>query len=170
MDLSIVVPLYNEEGSLRELNQKLQNVLSRLNINYEILYIDDGSRDNSVKILKELATQDVHLKVIQHKRNFGKSTALAVAFSKTEGDLVVTMDADLQDDPEEIPRFIARINQGYDLVSGWKQDRQDPLIKLISSKIFNLTVAFLSGLKIHDFNCGFKIYRKEHELGSFSLG
>lgn len=161
MNLSVVIPLYNEEGSLLELNQQLKNVLANLDISYEILYIDDGSADNSVKILKELVAGDSHLKIIQHKRNFGKSTALAVAFSKVQGDLVVTMDADLQDDPQEIPRFIAEIKKGYDLVSGWKQDRQDPLVKLISSKIFNTTVSLLSGLKLHDFNCGFKIYKKE---------
>lgn len=161
MDLSVVIPLYNEEESLRELNQKLISVLAKLNINYEVLYIDDGSIDNSVAILKELAKTDSHLKIFQHKRNFGKSTALAVAFSKAEGGLVVTMDADLQDDPEEIPRFITEINKGYDLVSGWKENRQDPLIKILSSKIFNTTISLLSGLKLHDFNCGFKIYRKE---------
>lgn len=160
MDLSVIIPLYNEEGSLRELNDKLNKVLKNLNISYEILYIDDGSRDKSVEILNEIVSQNQNVKLIVLKRNFGKSTALSVAFEKVRGELVVTMDADLQDDPEEIPRMIEVINTGYDLVSGWKQKRQDPFIKILSSKIFNFTVSFLSGLKIHDFNCGFKIYRQ----------
>ncbi|MBT4209651.1 MAG: glycosyltransferase family 2 protein [Candidatus Komeilibacteria bacterium] len=161
MDLSVVIPLYNEEESLRPLNKILKNVLGKLNVKYEILYIDDGSRDESVKILKEISSNDKHVKVIELKRNFGKSIALAVGFDKLVGDLVITMDADLQDDPEEIPKLIEQIEKNYDLVSGWKYKRKDPLVKILSSKIFNFTVSLLSGLKIHDFNCGFKIYRKE---------
>jgi glycosyltransferase involved in cell wall biosynthesis len=161
MNLSIVIPLYNEEESIEKLNKKLKEVLIKLGINYEILYIDDGSRDASVKILRDLSSQDDHLRIIELKRNFGKSIALAVGFDQVLGDLVVTMDADLQDDPEEIPKLIEKINSGYDLVSGWKYKRKDPFVKILSSKIFNFTVSLLSGLKIHDFNCGFKIYRQE---------
>ncbi|MBT4516307.1 MAG: glycosyltransferase family 2 protein [Candidatus Komeilibacteria bacterium] len=161
MNLSIIIPLYNEEESIGELNKRLKEVLVKLKINYEILYIDDGSRDTSVKILRTLSAQDEHLRIIELKRNFGKSIALAVGFEQVLGDLVVTMDADLQDDPGEIPRLIEKINSGYDLISGWKYKRKDPFVKILSSKIFNFTVSLLSGLKIHDFNCGFKIYKQE---------
>ena len=137
MNLSIIIPLYNEEESIGELNKRLKEVLVKLKINYEILYIDDGSRDTSVKILRTLSAQDEHLRIIELKRNFGKSIALAVGFEQVLGDLVVTMDADLQDDPGEIPRLIEKINSGYDLISGWKYKRKDPFVKILSSKIFN---------------------------------
>ncbi|MBT6691681.1 glycosyltransferase [Candidatus Parcubacteria bacterium] len=160
-EISIVIPLFNEKGSLQELNDKLVDVLTGLNLTYEIVYIDDGSDDGSLDILKQLKVSNQQIKVISLRRNFGKSAALAIGFQECQGDLVVTMDADLQDDPNEIPNLIAKINKGYDLVSGWKKDRKDPLVKLISSKIFNITVASMTGIKLHDFNCGFKIYKKE---------
>ncbi|MCD4705774.1 glycosyltransferase family 2 protein [bacterium] len=159
--ISVIIPLLNEAESIEELNKKIIEVLSSINFDYEIIYIDDGSTDNSYEILKRLKNENEKIIVIHFKRNFGKSIALNVGFQEAVGDLVITMDADLQDDPLEIPNFIEKINKGYDLVSGWKQNRKDCLIKLISSKIFNITVSLLSGLKLNDVNCGFKIYKKE---------
>lgn len=160
--LSVLIPLYNEEKSLQPLSEQIGQVLNKLNYQYEIIYIDDGSTDGSfteLKKIKHLLGDKV--KIIQFRKNFGKSAALAAGFKYAEGDLITTMDADLQDDPQEIPNFISKINEGYDLVSGWKQKRKDPLIKILSSKIFNFTVSLLTGIKLHDFNCGFKIYRSE---------
>jgi len=159
--LSIIIPVFNEEHSLEELNTKILQVLFDLSFDYEIIYIDDGSTDKSFEILEKLHLENPRVKVIQFKKNFGKSAALACGFKEAGGDLIITMDADLQDEPEEIPNLINKINEGYDLVSGWKEKRKDSLIKLISSKIFNFTASVLLGLKLHDFNCGFKIYRKE---------
>lgn len=159
--ISVIIPLLNEAESIDELNKKIIGVLSSINFDYEIIYIDDGSTDNSYEILKKIKQANEKIIVIHFKRNFGKSIALNVGFQEAVGDLVITMDADLQDDPSEIPNFIEKINKGYDLISGWKQNRKDRLIKLISSKIFNITVSLLSGLKLNDVNCGFKIYKKE---------
>jgi glycosyltransferase involved in cell wall biosynthesis len=159
--LSIVIPVFNEMESLEELNSRITKALSGLSFDYEIVYINDGSTDNSFKILKKIKEQNPKIKIIQFRRNFGKSAALDVAFKEASGDLIITMDGDLQDEPTEIINFIKKIEEGYDMISGWKQNRKDPLIKLISSKIFNLTVSKLTGIKLHDFNCGFKIYRKE---------
>ncbi|NCF75154.1 MAG: glycosyltransferase [Xanthomonadaceae bacterium] len=172
--ISIIIPLLNEMESIEELNKKIIKVLSFINFDYEIIYIDDGSTDDSYEILKRLkqahslrhppvgeADGRGKITIIHFKKNFGKSIALNIGFQEAKGDLIITMDADLQDDPLEIPNFIKKINKGYDLVSGWKQKRKDGLIKLISSKIFNITVSLLSGIKLHDFNCGFKIYKKE---------
>ena len=158
--ISVVIPLLNEKNSLQELNGKLVGVLAGLPLEYEIVYIDDGSSDGSLDVLKKLKGENQKIKVISLRRNFGKSTALSIGFQECQGDLVVTMDADLQDDPSEIPNLIAKVGEGYDLVSGWKKDRKDPLVKLISSKIFNITVSSMTGIKLHDFNCGFKIYRQ----------
>lgn len=159
--LSIIIPTFNEAESLEELNKKIIQVLLALPFNYEIIYIDDGSTDKSFDILNELHQKNSKIKIIQFRKNFGKSAALAAGFTEAVGDLIITMDADLQDDPSEIPNLIDKINKGYDLISGWKQDRQDSMFKIISSKIFNFTVSMLSGIKLHDFNCGFKIYRQE---------
>lgn len=159
--ISVIIPLYNEAESLEELNSKILKVLLTLPLNHEIIYINDGSTDQSFEVLKKLYQQNEKIKVIQFKKNFGKSAALACGFDEADGDLIITLDADLQDDPEEIPNLISKINEGYDLVSGWKKGRNDNFIKLISSKFFNLTVSALSGIKLHDFNCGFKIYRNE---------
>ncbi len=158
--ISVVIPVYNEAESLETLNLKIISIISSLTNNYEIIYIDDGSNDNSFEVLKKIK-EDNSIKIIQFRRNFGKSAALSAGFKEASGDLIITMDADLQDDPSEIPNFIKKINKGCDLVSGWKKNRKDPLIKIISSKIFNFVVAKLTGIKIHDFNCGFKVYRKE---------
>lgn len=159
--LSIVISVLNEEKSLKELNEKIIQIISALPYDYEIIYIDDGSTDSSFKVITELHQQNQKVKAIQFRRNFGKSAALAAGFKEASGDLVITMDADLQDEPSEIPNLIKKIGEGYDMVSGWKKDRKDPFIKLASSKIFNFTVSVFTGIKLHDFNCGFKIYKKE---------
>ncbi|MBC8527813.1 MAG: glycosyltransferase family 2 protein [Candidatus Cloacimonetes bacterium] len=159
MDLSFVIPVYNEEKTLKELHQKmLENIGNK---NYEIIFIDDGSNDNSYNILQRIVREDENVKIIKFRRNFGKSAALQIGFDKAKGDIVFTLDADLQDDPDEIPRFIKKINEGYDLVAGWKKHRKDPITKKISSKIFNLITSIIFRLKLHDYNCGFKAYRNE---------
>lgn len=159
--LSILIPVLNEKENILELYSKLKSVLNNLNLGYEILFIDDGSTDNSSIILEELHNKDEHVKVIQFRKNFGKATALSAGFKHAKGDIVITMDGDLQDDPEEIPNFINKINEGYDLVVGWKFQRKDPITKTLPSKIFNKLTASLTKVNIHDFNCGFKAYRKE---------
>lgn len=159
MDLSFVIPVYNEENTLKELHAKiLENIGNK---SYEIIFINDGSTDNSYSVLKEIAESDKDVKIINFRTNFGKSAALQAGFNKAEGDIVITMDADLQDDPAEIPRFIQKINEGYDLVAGWKKHRKDPILKKIPSRIFNTATSFIFKLKLHDYNCGFKAYRKE---------
>jgi glycosyltransferase involved in cell wall biosynthesis len=132
-----------------------------LNITYEIIFVDDGSSDQSFTILNGLHQKDSKIKVISFRRNFGKAAALTTGFEASSGDIVITMDADLQDDPAEIPRFIDAIQNGMDLVSGWKKKRHDPLNKLIPSKLFNWATCKIAGIKLHDFNCGFKAYRRE---------
>lgn len=159
--ISMVIPVYNEEGALPALTDKILDVLSKMDNPYEILFVDDGSVDSSASIIKHLRTENPHVKLIEMRRNFGKSEALALGFYSVTGDIIITMDADLQDEPEEIPRFITKLEEGYDLVSGWKKNRKDPFTKIISSKVFNAVVSLLSGVKIHDFNCGFKAYRRE---------
>ena len=159
-DVSIIIPLYNEELSLRELYEKIKSVVSRLG-RFEILFIDDGSTDNSMRILHDIRNRDRRVKIIRFRRNYGKSAALSVGFYHAEGDIVVTMDADLQDDPNEIPNLVHELKKGYDLVSGWKKKRRDPITKTIPSRFFNFVTAQLTGVKIHDINCGLKAYRKE---------
>lgn len=159
--ISIVIPLFNEQGSLKELNEQIIKVMSTMDYSYEIIYIDDGSTDQSFEELIKIKDDNKNIILIQFRRNFGKAAALSAGFEETTGDLVITMDADLQDEPSEIPNLINKIEEGYDLVSGWKQSRKDPFIKIISSSIFNSTISILSGIKLHDFNCGFKIYKQE---------
>lgn len=159
-ELSIVIPLFNEEQSLRELYEKIRNALSR-NQKYEIIFVDDGSTDNSIRILHDLRHRDKRVKIIRFRRNFGKSAALSVGFSHAKGDIIITMDADLQDDPNEIPNLINEIKRGTDLVSGWKKKRRDPITKTIPSRFFNFVVSVMTGIRLHDFNCGLKAYRKE---------
>ena len=161
MKVSIVIPLYNEEESLLELYDTIINVLKTENLNYEIIFIDDGSKDDSLNILKELHFKDNNIKIYGFQKNCGKSAALSQGFKKASGDIVITMDADLQDDPNEIPKLIEMINSGHDLVSGWKKKRNDPISKTIPSKLFNFITSKLTGIKIHDFNCGLKAYRKK---------
>jgi glycosyltransferase involved in cell wall biosynthesis len=160
--VSVVVPLLNESESLPELHQRLTTVLSGMDGAYELIFIDDGSRDNSLAVLEELAARDRHVRVISFRRNFGKSAALATGFRAANGRFVITMDSDLQDDPAEIPGLIAKLEEGFDLVSGWKKTRHDPVFsKNLPSKLFNRVTSRLSGIRLHDFNCGLKAYRGE---------
>ena len=159
--LSIVVPVYNEEGNLDALYARLLEVLDREDIPFEIVFVDDGSKDGTWKVIERLRENDSRVRALRHRRNFGKAQGLANGFAVAQGEIVITMDGDLQDDPDELPRFLAKLDEGYDLVSGWKQRRQDPLGKTAPSKVFNWTVRKASGVQLHDFNCGFKAYRKE---------
>lgn len=158
--ISAVVPLFNEAESLPELCQQLEANLTPFG-DYEIIFIDDGSRDGSLEVLKQLHQQNPRVKVISFRKNFGKSAALSVGFQAARGRYLVTLDADLQDDPGEIPNLIRKLEEGYDLVSGWKKKRYDPPSKTIPSKLFNFVTGLVSGLRIHDFNCGLKAYRQE---------
>ena len=159
--ISILIPVYNEEGSLNLLYEKLIEVMEELAEPFEIIFVDDGSTDSSLEIMKKIEESDKRVHVLPFRANRGKADALQYGFCKTKGNIVFTMDADLQDDPKEIPRFIEKINEGYDLVSGWKEVRHDPLSKTLPSKLFNAVTSYASGIKLHDFNCGFKAYRKE---------
>lgn len=159
--LSVVIPLYNEEESLNPLINEIKKALKQIEISYEIIFIDDGSKDNSLNLIKEICKQDKRFKYISFQKNYGKSAALQMGFKETTGDVVVTMDADLQDDPNEISNLLKKLEEGFDVVSGWKKKRYDPFIKKVSSKFFNLVTRIFSGIKIHDFNCGLKSYRKE---------
>lgn len=162
MDVSIVIPLFNEEESLTELTAWIDRVCYGNNLEYEVILIDDGSTDRSWEIVKELSESQEGIKGIKFRRNYGKSAALNEGFDAACGDVVITMDADLQDNPEEIPELYRMITeQGYHLISGWKKKRKDPLDKKIPSKFFNLFTQKLSGIKLHDFNCGLKAYDRE---------
>ena len=162
MDISVVVPLYNEAESLPELAEWIERVMKENNFTDEVLMINDGSTDNSWEVVKELHEKNENIKVVSFRRNYGKSPALYCGFKEAEGDVVITMDADLQDSPDEIPELYRMImHDGYDLVSGYKQKRYDPLSKTIPTKLFNATARKISGIKnLHDFNCGLKAYRK----------
>jgi Glycosyltransferases involved in cell wall biogenesis len=161
MDLSIVISLYNEEESLKELVSEISKALSNTNISYNIIMVNDGSTDNSWKIIKEMSETNSHIHGISFRRNYGKSAALYCGFNKADGDVVITMDADLQDSPNEIIKLYNMIkNDGYDLVSGWKKKRYDSkLTKNIPSKIYNATARLVTGIKLHDMNCGLKAYK-----------
>lgn len=159
--LSIVIPLLNEHESITELYNRIMCELGLMACDYEIIFIDDGSNDGSFDIISKLRNSNDCVKGIRLRRNFGKSIALNEGFRRVSGDIVITMDADLQDDPSEIPRLVERLNEGYDLVSGWKKIRKDSIIsKNIPSKIFNKVVRLATGLELHDFNCGLKAYRR----------
>ena len=163
MDISVVIPLYNEEESLPELFAWIQRVMTQNNFSYEVIFVNDGSTDRSWQVIEELAAQNNTVRGIKFRRNHGKSPALYCGFAKAQGDVVITMDADLQDSPDEIPELYRMITQdGYDLVSGYKKKRYDPLSKTLPTKLFNATARAVSGIKnLHDFNCGLKAYRKE---------
>ena len=161
MDISVIVPLYNEDESIGELVSWIENVMNTNNFSYEIIMIDDGSKDNSWEVIEKLSGINSSVKGIKFRRNYGKSAALNVGFEAAMGDVIITMDADLQDSPDEIPELYKMIKEGnYDLVSGWKKKRHDPIMKTIPSKFFNWTTRKMSGIKLHDFNCGLKAYRK----------
>ncbi len=161
MDISVVIPLYNEEESLPELTAWIDKVMTENNFSYEIIMIDDGSKDNSWQVVEDLQTKNPSVKGIKFRRNYGKSAALFCGFDIANGDVVITMDADLQDSPDEIPGLFKMIKEdGFDLVSGWKKKRYDPVFtKNIPSKFYNFTVRCITGIKLHDMNCGLKAYR-----------
>ncbi len=162
MDASIVVPLYDEEESLPELCAWIKRVVDANNLSYEIILIDDGSTDDSWKVIEQLIAADPNIKAIKFQRNYGKSAALNEGFKAAKGDVVITMDADLQDSPDEIPQLRRMIiEEGYDLVSGWKKKRYDPVSKTIPTKFFNSVTRNTSGIPLHDFNCGLKAYKKK---------
>jgi len=161
LDISVVVPLFNEEESLVELSIELKKVLNTMRVRYEVIFVDDGSTDKSLQVLKEIHRSNYRMKFISFRRNYGKSAALSVGFQHAVGDIVITMDADLQDDPNEIPNLVKQIKAGYDLVSGWKKKRYDPITKTIPSRFFNFVTRIFTPVKIHDFNCGLKAYRKK---------
>jgi glycosyltransferase involved in cell wall biosynthesis len=160
--ITIIVPVLNEEGTLQELAERIDRAMSGLgDRRYEILFVDDGSSDASWTVIESLSRSHPSVRGYRLRRNFGKATALALGAEMASGELLVTLDADLQDDPVEIPRLLAKLEEGFDLVSGWKQDRQDPLSKTLASKLFNLTVRAATRVDMRDFNCGFKAARRE---------
>lgn len=163
MDISVIIPLYNEDESLPELHDWIVRVMNEHKFTYEIIFVNDGSTDRSWEVITELGKKNEHVKGIKFRRNYGKSPALYCGFKEAQGNVVITMDADLQDSPDEIPELYRMITEdGYDLVSGYKQKRYDPLSKTIPTKLFNATARKISGVKnLHDFNCGLKAYRKD---------
>jgi glycosyltransferase involved in cell wall biosynthesis len=161
-DISIVIPLYNEEESLPELSAWIDKVMQQHGFSYEVLFVDDGSTDSSWSVIQTLSAQNNKLKGIRFRRNYGKSGALNTGFSAAEGDVVITMDADLQDSPDEIPELYRLIQEEkFDLISGWKQKRYDPITKTLPTKLFNWAARRMSGIYLHDFNCGLKAYKHE---------
>lgn len=162
IQISVVIPLYNEEESLPELVDWIHRVMRDHGFSYEIIMVDDGSKDNSWEVIGQLSKDDIRVKGIRFRRNYGKSAALHEGFSASSGDVVITMDADLQDSPDEIPELYRMITaEGYDLVSGWKRKRYDPLSKTIPTKLFNAVTRKMSGIRLNDFNCGLKAYKKQ---------
>lgn len=158
--ISFVIPALNEAESLPQLIDGIRSHIPE-GMTYEIIVVNDGSTDNTEEVIRGIAKDDAAVHLITFRRNFGKAAALEAGFRNSTGDIIISMDADLQDDPAEIPSFIAKLDEGYDLVSGWKKDRQDPLEKRLPSRLFNAVVSRMSGIRLHDFNCGFKAYRRE---------
>jgi len=161
VDISVIVPILNERDNLPELYERLTGTLTDLNRAYEIVFVDDGSSDGSADLCRSLVQLNPCVTLVELRRHFGKATALQVGFQVAKGDVIITMDGDLQDDPVEIPRFLEALEGGVDLVSGWKKTRQDPITKTLPSKFFNLVTSIMTGIKLKDFNCGFKAYRRE---------
>lgn len=159
--ISYIIPAKNEQESLLPLHEELVKIIKKINKPYEIIFIDDGSTDRTFEVMKELKLQNKQINIIRLRGNFGKSVALQVGFDSSNGEIIFTMDADMQDDPKEIPQFLKKLEEGYDLVSGWKFKRFDPFSKTLPSKIGNWLTRRLTGVKIHDLNCGFKVYRSE---------
>jgi glycosyltransferase involved in cell wall biosynthesis len=162
MDISVVIPLYNEDESLPELTSWIAKVMDEHNFSYELMFIDDGSTDNSWAVIEQLKLQFSSIKAVKFRRNYGKSAALNVAFEAAQGDVIITMDADLQDSPDEIPELYRRLKEEkFDIISGWKKKRYDPITKTIPTKLFNAATRKMSGIKLNDFNCGLKAYRRD---------
>lgn len=161
MNVSVIIPVYNEEGTIRELTRQLQEVFSQEKYQAEIIFINDGSTDRTQAICDETAKEQDNVSCIHFHRNKGKAAALQAGFEAAKGDVVITMDGDLQDEPKEIPALIRKLDEGWDIISGWKKKRHDPITKRWPSKLFNFVARAMSGIKIHDFNCGLKAYRKE---------
>lgn len=162
MDLSVIIPLYNEDESLPELIAWIERIMDTHHFSYEIIMIDDGSKDNSWQIIEENAQRNNRIRAIKFRRNYGKSAALHCGFQTAQGDVVITMDADMQDSPDEIPELYRMImDEDYDMISGWKKKRYDPISKTIPTKLFNATARKFSGIKLHDFNCGLKAYKNK---------
>jgi glycosyltransferase involved in cell wall biosynthesis len=159
IDLSVVIPVYNERESLGNLLREVEHACADTGRRWEVIFVDDGSTDGSTEVLEKLARERRTVRLVQLRRNFGKSSALRAGFDETQGTVVVTLDGDGQDDPAEIPALVAKLDEGYDVVSGWKRERRDPLLKRWGSRIFNLLSARLSGVPLHDVNCGIKAYR-----------
>lgn len=168
MKLSIVVPVFNEEASLLELYQRVAATAVEHNHAFELLLIDDGSTDGSWGVIERICEFDSQIRGIRFRRNFGKAAALSCGFERATGDVIITMDADLQDDPKEIPNLLAELDKGFDLVSGWKKTRHDPWHKVLPSRVFNRLISWLTGVRLHDHNCGLKAYRRE-VLGEVEL-
>jgi glycosyltransferase involved in cell wall biosynthesis len=160
-EISVVVPLLNESRSLNELHDRLSAVLDRIATRHEIIFVDDGSDDGSLQVLRQISARDRASRYIRFRRNFGKSAALAAGFRAARYDIIATMDADLQDIPEQMPAMFDRLDEGYDLVSGWRHQRRDKLTRKLGSRLYNRVTSLLTGVSLHDINCGFKIYRKE---------
>ena len=160
-EVSFVIPLYNERESLLELKEKISRTMAVASRSFEIIFVDDGSTDGSGELIERMHREDPRVRLVQFRKNFGKSAALDAGFRVASGRYVVTMDADLQDDPEEVPALLKKLEEGYDLVSGWKKRRRDPLSRRLASKIYNYFTYVFSGIRLHDFNCGLKAYRRE---------
>lgn len=159
--LSIVTTVYNEKDSLRQLYEEIVFALDRLNLDFEIIFIDDGSRDGSLEVLRDLENKDKRISIIHFSKNAGKTVALAAAFKEARSDLIITIDSDLQDDPGDIPYFIKKIEEGYDLVCGWRWQRKESVFKVMVSKIFNMVTSLITGVKLHDINCGIKALKRD---------
>ena len=162
MKISIILPVYNEEENLDEMNAEIKGVVENMDVEYEIIYIDDGSTDRSFEILSALREENQNIKIIQFRRNFGQTAGLAAGFDYASGDVIITMDSDRQNDPNDIPMLLEKINEGYDLVSGWRFDRQDALLsRRLPSKIANGLISKITGVKLHDYGCSLKAFRKD---------
>jgi len=160
--LSIVIPIYNEEENIPKLYEELKGVLEKLPYDYEIIFVDDGSTDRSFELLEEIAKKDPKVKVVKFRRNYGQTAAMYAGFQHAEGDVIITMDGDLQNDPHDIPKLLEKINEGYDIVSGWRKNRKDPfLTRILPSKIANWIISKVTGVHLHDYGCTLKAYRKE---------
>lgn len=159
MDISIIIPAFNEQPSLEELCARIREAVTPKSWAYEVIVVDDGSSDGTIDTVKNIQSSDPNIHGIRFRTNYGKAAALSAGFARAQGTYVITMDGDLQDDPNEIPELIAKLEEGYDLVSGWKKKRHDPISKRFPSKFFNLMLSVVSGIRLHDFNCGLKAYR-----------